>query len=83
MRQFNPQLAHQVALYRIERGRFDAHHLRRLTEISRLPGFTGNIVPGESIDSGPGSSASNPIIRTQVTVRDGALSSGVVREVIV
>ena len=63
IREFNPQLAHQVALHRLKRGRFNAHHLHRLTEISRLKGFTGTIVPGKSIDTGSGASASNPTIR--------------------
>ena len=62
VQEFNPQLAHQVALHRMERGRFNAHHLHRLTQISQLLGFTGNILPGESIDIGPGTSASNPTI---------------------
>jgi hypothetical protein len=68
VREFNPQLAHQVALHRMERGRFNAHHLRRLTQISQLSGFTGSILPGESIDTGPGASASNPTIQPPVIV---------------
>jgi len=54
----------------MERGRFNAHHLRRLTEISKLLGFTGNILPGESIDTGHGASASNPIIQPPVIVHN-------------
>jgi hypothetical protein len=61
--EFNLQLAHQVALHRLERGRFNAHHLHRLTEISQLKCFTGTIVPGESINTGSGASASNPTIQ--------------------
>lgn len=70
IREFNPQLAHQVALHRLERGRFNAHHLRRLTEISQLSGFTGSIVPGESTDTGPGASASNPNIQPPASTSD-------------
>jgi hypothetical protein len=70
IQEFNPQLAHQVALHRSERGRFNAHHLRRLTEISQLSGFTGTIVPGVSIDSGSGASASNPIIKPPEVASD-------------
>jgi hypothetical protein len=70
IQEFNPQLAHQVALHRMERGRFDAHHLRHLTQISQLPGFTGSILPGKSIDIGPGASASNPTLQPPAIVRD-------------
>ena len=63
IQEYDPQLAHQVALHRLERGRFNSHHLRRLAEISRLSGFTGSILPGESINTAPGASASNPTIQ--------------------
>jgi len=39
----DPALAHQVFLYRMERGRFDAHHLQVLGKIYLLPGYTGPI----------------------------------------
>ncbi|KAJ6512716.1 hypothetical protein C8R45DRAFT_1049873 [Mycena sanguinolenta] len=44
-----PGLAHQVRLLRSERGRFTAVHMERLTKLSKLPGFTGSIVPGEEM----------------------------------
>ena len=78
VREFNPQLAHQIALHRMERGRFNAHHLHRLTQISQLLGFTGNILPGESINIGPGASASNPTIQPPVIVHSDDVEEGVI-----
>lgn len=51
----NPNLAHQIFVYRMIRGRFDDHHHRRLHKISLLPGFDGSIVPGISIECANGS----------------------------
>ncbi|KAH7904942.1 hypothetical protein BJ138DRAFT_1118930 [Hygrophoropsis aurantiaca] len=59
----HPALAHQIAIHRTVRERFNAHHLHRLNEISILPGFTGSIIPGNSDRCGPGESASTPQIR--------------------
>ncbi|KAK7046968.1 hypothetical protein R3P38DRAFT_2507024 [Favolaschia claudopus] len=42
-------LAHQVDLMRMERGRFTALHMERLTKLSKEPGFTGSISPGVSV----------------------------------
>jgi len=70
VQEFNPQLAHQIALHQMEHSRFNAHHLSHLIKISKLPGFTGNILPGESIDTGRGASTSNPIIQPPVIVHD-------------
>jgi hypothetical protein len=58
----HPALAHQVALHHKVRGRFTAHHYRRLQEISMLDGFTGSITPGESVEQGAGASASSPTV---------------------
>ncbi|KAG1894287.1 uncharacterized protein F5891DRAFT_1131007 [Suillus fuscotomentosus] len=55
-------LAHQVALHRKIRARFSGHHYHRLHEISTLEGFTGSITPGESIEQGPGTSATSPTV---------------------
>jgi hypothetical protein len=33
----------------MERGRFTALHMSRLVKLSKLPGFTGSILPGVSI----------------------------------
>jgi hypothetical protein len=54
----DPRLAHHIKLHRLERGRFNAYHRRRLRDISRLKGFSGNILPGTSIATGTGESAS-------------------------
>ncbi|KAG1860363.1 hypothetical protein F4604DRAFT_1882611 [Suillus subluteus] len=40
--------------------RFNAHHLKWLHDISMLPGFSGTLVPGLSMHTGPGESASVP-----------------------
>ncbi|KAK7013949.1 hypothetical protein R3P38DRAFT_1454850, partial [Favolaschia claudopus] len=43
-------LAHQVHLYRMERGRFNDLHWERLRKLSREPGFSGSLSPGVSLD---------------------------------
>lgn len=58
----HPGLAHQVSLHRKIRARFAGHHYQRLRDISMLEGFTGSITPGESVERGPGASASSPIV---------------------
>ena len=50
-----PLLAHQIAIHRNVRGRFTTHHRRRLAAIAKLKGFTGDLMPGECADVGPGS----------------------------
>lgn len=47
----HPHLAHQIAVYRMIRGRFHAHHVRQLLEIQKLPAFTGTILPGISLEA--------------------------------
>lgn len=59
----SPALAHQIAIYRNTRGRFNARHLKRLHDISQLPGFIGTLVPGLSAHTGLGESASMPDAR--------------------
>jgi hypothetical protein len=54
----DPRLAVHINLHRLERGRFNAYHQRRLRDIARLNGFSGNILPGTSIATGAGESAS-------------------------
>ncbi|KAJ7028886.1 hypothetical protein C8F04DRAFT_1212051 [Mycena alexandri] len=39
-------LAHQVALQRMERGRFNALHMDRLVKLSKEPGFTASLLRG-------------------------------------
>ncbi|KAG1905546.1 uncharacterized protein F5891DRAFT_976459 [Suillus fuscotomentosus] len=58
LQSMHPALAHQVGAHRNIRARFTSYHLRRLHEISALPGFTGLIAPGESVEEGPGAAAS-------------------------
>ena len=57
---FDRPLAHQISIRRKEQARFRDHHLRQLAKISQLPGFTGIILPGESLDSELGASATVP-----------------------
>ncbi|KAG1770797.1 hypothetical protein EV702DRAFT_1202270 [Suillus placidus] len=57
---FSPALAHQISLRRQARGRFNFHHIKRLQDIARLPGFSGTIVPGECVLRGTGESTSLP-----------------------
>jgi hypothetical protein len=52
------RLALHIKHHRMERGRFNAHHRRRLREIAKLDGFSGSILPGTSTATGPGESAS-------------------------
>ncbi|KAJ7737113.1 hypothetical protein B0H16DRAFT_1664771 [Mycena metata] len=46
----NPALAHQVGVYRMERGRFNALHMERLMKLSKEPGFTASLTPGVSFN---------------------------------
>ncbi|KAG2743935.1 hypothetical protein P692DRAFT_201722581, partial [Suillus brevipes Sb2] len=57
LQSMHPALAHQVGVHHNICARFTAYHLRRLHKISALPGFTGSITPGESVDEGPGAAA--------------------------
>ncbi|KAJ7770254.1 hypothetical protein DFH07DRAFT_735608 [Mycena maculata] len=45
----NKGIAQQVRLLRMERGRFTLLHMKRLVKLSKLPGFTGSILPGVSV----------------------------------
>jgi hypothetical protein len=56
----SPAIAHQIAIHRNTRGRFNSRHLKRLHEILKLPGFSGTIVPGISTNTSPGESCSTP-----------------------
>ncbi|KAJ7033780.1 hypothetical protein C8F04DRAFT_1183753 [Mycena alexandri] len=49
-REGNPTLAHQVAVHRMERGRFNALHMERLVRLSKEPGFTASLIPGASVN---------------------------------
>jgi hypothetical protein len=51
LRPTNPHLAYQVAAYRLVRGRFNSHHIRRLKQIADLSGFTGKASVGVALDA--------------------------------
>lgn len=53
IRPTNPHLAYQIAVYRMVRGRFNSHHIRRLRQISRLHGFTGIASVGVALEACP------------------------------
>ena len=77
----DPLLAHQIYIYRNTRGRFTAHHQRKLEAIAKLKGFSGSIEPGESLDTGRGGSASwtppdSAIPRALSTAADEQTRSG-------
>ncbi|KAJ7134936.1 hypothetical protein C8R43DRAFT_894728 [Mycena crocata] len=44
------EMAVQVRLYRERRGRFDDGHMRRFWALAKVPGFTGSVVPGISVE---------------------------------
>ena len=46
----DPNLAHQIALYCMVRGRFNSHHIRRIRQIAGLLRFTGTASVGISVD---------------------------------
>ena len=48
-----PALAHQVALHRMERARFNAHHFKVLGKIYLLPGYTGSVGFGTRVPEDP------------------------------
>ncbi|KAJ7770869.1 hypothetical protein DFH07DRAFT_866570 [Mycena maculata] len=43
------ELAHQVRLVRMEHARFTTIHMSRLVKLSKVPGFSGNILAGTSL----------------------------------
>jgi hypothetical protein len=43
-------LAHQISLYRMERSRSNTLHMQRFRALSKVPGFTGSIKPGISVE---------------------------------
>jgi hypothetical protein len=47
----DPILAFQISLYRHEQGRFYDLHMRRFSKLASMPGFTGSLKPGVSIDT--------------------------------
>jgi hypothetical protein len=51
IRLYDSSLAHQVSLHRRERGRFNSQHMNHFKKLAALPGFTGSILPGISLES--------------------------------
>ena len=47
--QSDPVLAFHVAEYHCRRMRFDSVHLSCLSQLAKLPGFTGSLQPGEAL----------------------------------
>ena len=50
MREVNSGLACQVERHILERGRYNERHMTRFRNLASMPGFTGSIIPGISID---------------------------------
>jgi hypothetical protein len=48
---YDRSLAHQVSLHRWEHGRFNLQHMDCFKKLVSLPGFTGSILPGVSLES--------------------------------
>jgi hypothetical protein len=48
-----PALAHQVGIHRMERARFNAHHLKVLGKIYVLDGYTGPVGCGTRVEEAP------------------------------
>ncbi|KII93196.1 hypothetical protein PLICRDRAFT_383096 [Plicaturopsis crispa FD-325 SS-3] len=61
VRPSNAALAYQISVHRLQRGRFNSQHVRRLQDIAKLRGFNGTISPGHSDATGLGESASRPL----------------------
>lgn len=57
----DPLLAHQIGLFRRERGRFNGEHVRRFAETAKLHGFTGSLIPGTSISTAAPHDSSSPL----------------------
>ncbi|KIJ59156.1 hypothetical protein HYDPIDRAFT_70430, partial [Hydnomerulius pinastri MD-312] len=75
----HPPLARQVACLRGVHRRFHNHHLERLHQVAKLPGFSGTLSRGESVKTAPGESASIPRARVPtslVSMVQGAPLSG-------
>jgi hypothetical protein len=50
LKETNPVMAHHVQKHRWERARFNEQHMRRFRKLASLPGFTGSIQPGVSME---------------------------------
>jgi hypothetical protein len=45
----NPIFAHQISVYRMERGRANSLHVQRFEKLAKHSRFTGDITPGQSV----------------------------------
>ena len=61
LKTLHPGLAHQVMQGNV-RGRFTLRHLKCLGDIAALPGFSGTLTVGKSIQKAQGESVSNAVI---------------------
>ncbi|KAG0698993.1 hypothetical protein DFH29DRAFT_983677 [Suillus ampliporus] len=59
LKAIHPALAHQVHVRHHIHARFNAQHLKHLGDIANLSGFTGSVIPGESILTGVGESTNS------------------------
>jgi hypothetical protein len=59
LRQSNPRLAHQIMLHREERGRFNQGHAKCFAKLALHAGFSGSLVPGDSMHRPAASIASD------------------------
>ena len=77
MKPINILLAHQIATRHNNRSRFNALHLQRLHHISQLPGFTGTLLPGQTVLTAPGDSinATPPTIPARLAIAPSPLPS--------
>ncbi|KAF8135239.1 hypothetical protein K438DRAFT_1640375, partial [Mycena galopus ATCC 62051] len=46
----DPALAVQISRYRLRRARSDTNHMHRFWTLAKLPGFTGSVSPGVSVE---------------------------------
>ena len=60
LKTIHPVLAHQISQRRKVHSQFNPVHMKRLHDISMLPGFSGVLATGESALKGPGESATEP-----------------------
>jgi hypothetical protein len=51
LRETNPGITYQVYKHQWERARFNDQHMHQFRKLASLPGFTGSIKPGVSIES--------------------------------
>ncbi|KAI0052976.1 hypothetical protein FA95DRAFT_1601333 [Auriscalpium vulgare] len=73
VRSEDPHLAHQIALFAQERGRFNEHHTRMFTTLAHTDGFTGSISPGTSVEGVLGTRGSAGMVLNGTGARETAM----------